>query len=260
MSVKKNLVYYIGLLLIAAVFLLIHHETHNEFTLHLAAIPIEVLVAVFIVERILEDRENREKRTQLRLIKSYMFRSHMRELFLANFGALSSPAVSMSDIRQASLEELRAFRHSAAKPEYRSLEAMEPVIKEYVKAAPVWTDFLERAIHYNFEDIVETMIYILHFIQDVEFFQAERPGELFIHAAKDNPRLMSKVDTVLGDGIRKFLDYAVELKQKDPRMFDEVMESYGFSSRFRRKHRRALTSRGDGGGGKITLEIPPQGD
>lgn len=237
MSVKKNLVYYIGLLLISAAFLMIHSQTHNEFMLHLAAIPIEVLVAVFIVERILEDRENREKRTQLRLIKSYMFRSHMRDLFLANFSALASPAVTMSEIRQSSLEELRALRRMAENPEYKSREAMEPVIREYVKAGPVWTDFLERAIHYNFEDIVETMIYILHFIQDVEFFLAERPEEMFIQAAARDDHLMAKVDKVLGDGIRKFLEYAIELKQKDPGVFEEVMDSYSFSSRFRRVHR-----------------------
>jgi hypothetical protein len=239
MLLKKNLVYSVGLLVFAALFLLVHHSTHNEFMLHLAAIPIEVLVAVFIVERILENREIREKRRQLRLIKSYMFRSHMRNLFLANFGALASPSVSMTDIQNASLEELRAFRRMAENPEYRSLQAMEPVIWEYVRARSVWADFLERAVYYNFEDIVEDMIFILHFIQDVEFFHQEQPDVLVVQAAEGDERLMGKVRKVMGDGIRKFLDYAVELKEKEPRMFDEVLDSYVSSSRFRRAHRSA---------------------
>ena len=100
MPIKKNLGYYIALLVMAALFLFLHGQTHNEFLLHLAAIPLEVLMAVFIVERILEDREIREKRKQLRYIKSHMFRSSMRNLFLANFKALESPSLTMSDRRR----------------------------------------------------------------------------------------------------------------------------------------------------------------
>jgi len=46
-------------------FLIVEHLTHMEFLLHLAAIPLEVLVAVFIVERFLEQKERQEKRRQL---------------------------------------------------------------------------------------------------------------------------------------------------------------------------------------------------
>ena len=234
LPIKKYIGYYVGLLFMAALFLLIHHQTHSEFMLHLAAIPLEVLMAVFIVERILEDREIREKRKQLRYIKSHMFRSSMRNLFLANFKALESPSLTMSDIQNAGLEELQEMRRSAEDLRYRSPDDLEPVIREYVKARRVWTEFLERAVQYNFEDIVEDMIYILNFIQDVEFFYASRPDSSYIQAAAGHDRLMTKIHNVVEDGVRKFLDYMIELKQKDPQMFDEVMDSYAFSSQLRR--------------------------
>jgi hypothetical protein len=188
-----------------------------------------VLVAVFLVEKLLEKHENREKRRQLMYIKSYMFRSEMRHLFLANFQALKSPALTMSRIKNATLEELLEMRHKAETVEYKSPEAMEPVIMEYVRAESVWHNFKERAITYNFEEIFLDMIYILHFIYDVKAFKEKNPGKLFIHEAVRREALMNKVRKVLGDGIKSFLNYVVELKEKEPPMFDEIMSDYELS-------------------------------
>jgi hypothetical protein len=38
----------------------------------------------------------------------------------------------------------------------------------------------------------------------------------------------------LGDGIQRFLDYAIELKEKHPELFEEMMEDYESSSLLRR--------------------------
>jgi hypothetical protein len=234
MQLAKNIGFYLGFVALAAIFLVVEHLTHIAFFLHLAAIPLEVLVAIFIVERMLERRENKERRRQLMFIKSHMFRTDMRGLFVANFRGLKNPAITMSQIKKASLEDLRKMRREAEAIEYRSPEEMEEIIREYVKAQPVWTNFMERAITYNFENIFLDMIYILHFINDVKAFKERSPDRLFIHEAERNERLMTKVRKVLSDGIQKFLDYAVELKEKQPKVFVDLMTDYEISDRMRR--------------------------
>jgi hypothetical protein len=90
---------------------------------------------------------------------------------------------------------------------------------------------MERAITYNFENIFLDMIYILHFINDVKAFKERHPERLFIHEAEKSDRLMAKVRKVLTDGIQKFLDYAIELKEKQPKVFDDLMADYEISGR-----------------------------
>jgi hypothetical protein len=196
MKLAKNIVFYLGLVAASALFLVVEHFTHIEFFLHVAAIPLEVLVAVFIVEKMLESRETKERRRQLMFIKSHMFRTDMRGLFIANFRGLKQPAISMTQIKDASLEDLRKMRREAEAIEYRSPEAVEETIREYVKA-----------------------------------FKERYPDRLFIHEAERNERLMTKVRKVLGDGIQKFLDYAIELKEKQPKVFADLMTDYEISDR-----------------------------
>jgi len=234
MRKSKTIAFTIGLVTASAVFILLQAWTKWDFFWHLAAIPLEILIAVFIVESLLERHETRAKRHQLMYIKSTMFRSQMRDLFIADFAALKSPALTMKDIGRASLPELRDMRRSAEAVEYKSLEAMEPIIEEYVAAEPVWNAFRERAITYNFEDIFMTMIAILHFIYDVKTFKAKHPRQLFIHEAAKNEALMGKTWKILTDGIRVFLDYAIELKEKRPALFEEMMADYELSIRLRR--------------------------
>jgi len=229
MTFAKHIWFYIGLIGMSLVFLLIEQWTHWEFLWHVAAIPLEILVAVFIVEKFLESREIKEKRRQLMYIKSYMFRSEMRNLFIADFAALKSPPLTMRMIRQATLEELRDMRRLAETIEYASLEAMEPVIDEYVRAEHVWHQFKERAITYNFDNIFLNMIAILHFIYDVKLFKERNPRKLFILEAEKRDDLMAKTRKILTDGIKLFLDYAIELKESRPEMFDEMMVDYEMS-------------------------------
>jgi hypothetical protein len=229
----KNTLAYIVLIAVSPLFLLIEHLTHIEFMLHLAAIPLEVLVCVFIVEKFLEKRAKGEKLRQLMFIKSYLFRSEMLNLFLANFEALKFPAVTMSKIKNAPLEELWQMRKDADTIEYKSLEAMEPVILEYVKAEQVWHNFKERAITFNFEEIFQDMIFILHFIYDVKLFKSNNPDKLFIYEAEKRVLMMKKVKIVLGGGIQKFLDYVIELKEKQPDMFCDLISDYELSLQIR---------------------------
>jgi hypothetical protein len=241
MKLAGNIGIYVLFISASALFLIIEYLTHIEFFLHLAAIPMEVLVAVFIVERFLAKKEQQERRRHLMFIKSYMFRSNMRSLFTANFNALQKPAVTFTKIRGAGLEELRQWRREAETVEYKSPQAMESVIMEYVKAQPTWMSYMERAITYNFEEIFHDMIYILHFISDVQAFVAAYPHNLFIDEAMKDEGMMRKVQKVLSDGIRRFLDYAIELKEKQPAMFNDVLSDYELSSELV-KHARKNSS------------------
>ncbi len=234
MKSSRDIVVAIVLISASMLFLALEEVTHVEFFFHLAAIPLEVLLAVFIIEKILERQTSRAKRRQLMFIKSFLFRSEMRNLFLANFEALKSPALTMSKIRAAPLEELRRMRREAERLEYKSPQAMEPVILEYAKARGVWLNFMERAITYDFEEIFNDMIYLLHFIADVTAFKGSHPKKLFILEARRKKPILEKVRKVLGDGIQRFLDYAIELKEKHPELFEEMMEDYESSSLLRR--------------------------
>ena len=110
---------------------------------------------------------------------------------------------------------------------------MEAVIMEYVKAEQVWHSFKERAITYNFEETFQDMIFILNFIYDVKLFKNNNPDKLFIYEAEKRAALMEKVKKMLGSGIQKFLDYAIELKESQPNMFYELISDYELSSQIR---------------------------
>jgi hypothetical protein len=219
----------VALLFLSAFFLFLEQITHFEFLLHLAAIPLEILLGGFLVERYLASKEKEKRTRQLMFIKSCLFRSEMRNVFIANFNALIKPSITMSEIRRASLAELKELRHTLHEIEYRSIEDMEPIILEYVNSYEVFYGFMEWAIAHDFENIFEDMIFILHFIHDVKLYKKHNPNSLFIYHARSRPELMDRVYRVLTNGIVKFLDYAIELKEKQPIVFEELLSDYEFS-------------------------------
>jgi len=227
MKLRENLVVYITAVAVSAIFLLIYYFAgHVEFMLHLAAIPLEVLVVVFIIKKLLDAKEKSGRKKHLAYMKECIFRSDMRQLFAANFAALKSPAISMSQIREMSLEQLKQVRESAEMVEYKSLDAMEPVIMEYVKAQPVWKNFMDLAMGFGFDVVLKDMVYITHFINGVKVFKENNPDKSFVYEATEKKWLMQRVDKILGDGIRSFLDFAIELKEKQPDMFLEMISDY----------------------------------
>ncbi|MDQ1271976.1 MAG: hypothetical protein QG591_606 [Planctomycetota bacterium] len=222
---------YISLITASSFFLYVFYATHIEFMLHVAAIPLEVLLGALLIERLLEKKEKAEKFNQLMYIKSYLYRSEMRTLFITNFSSLKFPVITMSKIKNAGLEELKEMRSDADHLEYFSLDAMELVIWEYVSAYHVFRDFMERTSNYGMNTLFQDMIYILHFIQDVKLFKQANPDKPFIYEAQKHPFLMEKVRKILGDGTQKFLDYMIELKEKKPELFYDLLTDYELSSR-----------------------------
>lgn len=229
MKTIKTLGLYAALIAASALFLVLQRITHVEFLLHLAAIPLEILLGALLVERFLEGRKKAERLRQLMYIKSYHFRGVMRGLFIANLQALKQPSLTIPEIRRAGLAELRDMRRRAEHVEYDSDEKMEGVVMEYLKARNVFIDFMERAITYDFEAIFHGMIYVLNFIQDIELFKRRHPDGLFVAEARFRPDLGEKMYKVLGDGVRSFLDHAIELKEKHPEMFEELLADYQLS-------------------------------
>ena len=222
---------YLSLVSASGIFLFAHHQTHIEFALHLAAIPLEILLGVLLIEKLMERKDRAEKLKKLTHLKSYLFRSKMRNLFLTNLSALRFPAITVSKINNANLEELKQMRSDADHIEYASPEAMEAVIMEYVLAYPVFHEFMEKAIvQDDIDSNFDNMLYILHFIEDVKLFKQTHPDKLFIYEAQHQRLLMKKVKKIMGDGILKFLDYMIELKAKNPEMFYDLLTDYELSS------------------------------
>lgn len=233
MKSPKNTLFYLGLVVASIIFLVLEFVTHVEFLFHLAVLPLEALVVIFVIERLLAREEANKRRRLLMYIKSTLFRSEMRNLFLSNFAALKSPRITMDMVRRADLAELRRMRQEAEHIEYRSAEAMEPVILEYVKARGVWMNFMNRAIEFDFEEIFNDMIFILHFISDVASFKEHHPDKMFVHEAQGREDLMKKARKVLEDGIHAFLDYCLELKEVQPAVFQDMMSDYEVSAHLR---------------------------
>jgi hypothetical protein len=191
-----------------------------------AGIPIIVLIVVFWFGMLMERREQRALRQQLMFIRSLSFRLELRNLYIADFLALKAPPLTFAMIESASLTELKKMRQEANTVEYRSLEAMEPVIMEYVNAEKVWRNFMKIAQDHGLNGIFQDMLYILHFISDVKTFKELYPDKLFINQAANNEVLMHKAMKVLGDGVRRYLEYAIELKEKQPELFNQVVSDY----------------------------------
>lgn len=220
----------ISLPLLSAFFLYLEHITHFEFLLHVAAIPLEILVGAILVERYLAWREKGRRARQLMFIKSCLFRSELRALYLANFEALAFPEISMEDLKRAGPQELKAFLKQVDNAKYRSPEAMEAVINEYVNAYQSFNRFLEWAIDNDFENIFHNMIMLMHFIHDAQLFKTLHPDGLFINKALKDPKLMERVKTVLTDGIKSFLKFCIELQESEPAVFSILMEDYQFTA------------------------------
>jgi hypothetical protein len=242
MKPRNNLWVYLCLVAVWVVLLVLQRSAHlylpqGNILIYaadsLAPIPIIVLVVVFLVGLFMETREQKSRKQQLMFIKSCMFRLEMRNLYIADFLALASPSITFDKIRQSSLEELKEMRRQAADVEYKSLEAMETVIMEYVKAEDVWRSFMNIAVENRFDAIFQDMLYIVHFIGDVKTYKDIHPDELFIYEASRNEALMQKVTKVLGDGIRKYLEYVIELKEKEPALFEQLIADYELLARTR---------------------------
>ena len=219
-----------SLVLLSLLFLYLEKLTHVEFLLHVAAIPLEILAGALLVDRYLAWRERQRRARQLLFIKSCLFRSDLRSLYLTNFGALEEPRITLQGIETASQSQLTAWLDQLKDAKYRSPEAMETVVDEYVKAQPVFDRFLQWAIDNDSERIFHDMIMLTHFIHDVRLFKQLHPDTLFMTKAAEDPEMLQRTRTILTDGLAAFLRFCIELKATEPDVFATLMQDYRYSA------------------------------
>ncbi len=229
---EKTLIVLV-LLLLSAICLTLDNIIHYHFFAHLAAIPLEIVLAVIVVEHFMARKEKNHKKHQLLLIKSYLFRSEMKDLFISNMMSLSNPEITINKIRNMTLQEIKDLRSNLSDFTYKSLQDLDKVIQEYVKAKNVFQFFLNWAIENKIELIFEDMIYIIHFIQDATLFNKHNPDKLFAQKAVNDRELAERLHHVVRGGIEKFLDYVIELKQTNQKVLGILLSDYETSISYR---------------------------
>ena len=210
---------------ISGFFLYMEHVTHNEFLFHLAAIPIEILAAVMIIEQLWALGDRSKKQRRLSYMLWVLYNLEMGSLLAASFKAVESPSLSMSRIKSASLEELKKLRGDASTIRYKSIELVEVATKEYVKTQHIWKAYLDRAVEYDLEKVYQNMMHVLYFVDYVEVFKRNNPDRLFVDEIRDDKRVMAKAEEVLGVGIRIFLDMAIALRKKKTDAFHQFISN-----------------------------------
>lgn len=243
---KKFFTAYTALLfalpILTLFFLWLEHVTHILFLAHVAAIPLEIMFGAIIVERFLAGREKKGRLRQLMHMKSYIFRSRIREVFINNFNALVTPQIDIRKLATAELPELCKLREDLDVLTYRSVEDLEIIAVSYIDARSVFITFMDWAIQHDFEAILEDMIFVLHFIQDVRMFKEYHPDKLFVEYAMSTPQGTEKLRKVLTDAVSKFLDYAIELKTERPLVYDELISEYLMASEMKRTHEQGKSA------------------
>ena len=230
---KEFLPYYVVLITASVILLVIYEIYHIEFMLHLAAIPFEILIAVFIVDKLLRKRESSEKRSRTISVAITLFGAEMGRFYDACFHAIKSPLITLSAIANSSIEELKQIRIASDTIEYGSPEEMELAIKECVNIEHIWRSLLESAVAYDIEDMYLNEINVLNFIHDVKVYREGHPDMPFIHFAQQDSLVMSRVKQLLRLATQKFLDYACELKESHPDMLSHFISELDSSSRIR---------------------------
>ena len=210
---------------ISGFFLYMEHVTHNEFMFHLAAVPIEILAAVMIIEQLWALGERSKKQKRLSYMLWVRYNLEMGSLLAASFKAVESPSLSMSRIKSASMEELKKLRDDASTIRYKSIELVEAAAKEYVETQHIWKAYLDRAIEYDLEKAYQNMMHVLYFIDYIEVFERNNPDRLFIDEIRGNKGVLAEAEEILGSGIRIFLDMAIELRKKKTDAFYQVISN-----------------------------------
>jgi hypothetical protein len=213
--------------------LVIYEVTHIEFLLHLAAIPWEILIAVFVVDMLMRKRESLEKRRRTIAVAITLFGSEMGRFYDSCFHAIRSPLITLSAIANLSIEELKQIRIDSNKIEYGSPEEMELALKECVKIEHIWRSLLESAVANDIEEMYLNTLQILNFVHDVKVYEESHPNEPFIQLAQQDELTLKRVKEVIRKIVRKFLDYAIELKENHPEMLDQFLSELDTSTRIR---------------------------
>lgn len=234
--------------------LLGHDEFFEHIVPHVFSVVLELFLALVVIEIVWRSREKREemkqRETQLRHIKCYMFQAPMRNLFAVNFGELESPDIKFENIRDAgNREDFRGqfedLKLKLAKDGKKlgnisyKVGGADKVFLEYMKAEEeVWEKFLDLAVKFSFPPIVKDMTEILSYIDQarravapkvVDKKEALKVFEDIVSKQSKlqlKPELQSKIEEIMKKGILKFIEYAKDVKEHDPDMFTPLMDLF----------------------------------
>ena len=233
------------LLLTSAIVLYIHHLTHQEFLLHVAAIPLEILVGALLVDAYLARRERSQKMLQLSYIKGFLFRTEMKNIFVRNLRALENRELTLDSLRKSDRDKLIEIRANLGELTYRADADKDLIIDQYVRANGVFRYFMEWSIHNEADAVFHNMLFLLHFIQDVIVFRELYPGQSLMSEEGVKHDFAGRVEKVLHDNVTSFLDYAIELRRDRPQEFEHLMDDYLVAeSRLRRNDENARIAAG----------------
>ena len=221
-------------------------DTHTEsFSVHALAVSLELLLAFMMIEIVWKHHEQkesaqqkreekekveRERRRQLRYIKSHMFQAPMLTLFKANFRALEPSTITIGNILNRSY-----CREDLTKIAYKQDDELKGrAIVEYIKLEKeVWQRFLELGILFGFGQIIVDMTEMLRNIQRIrnlvgeEMMKDGQPGAIVDAIRRIDSSFLHELDTkMLKPGIFKFIEYVEELRSEDLGLFESLMKCY----------------------------------
>lgn len=225
-------------------------EFLEHITPHAFAVSLELFLGLIFIEilwRNLEKKEEtKQRQTQLRHIKNYMFQASMRSLFRTNFQGLHSPRISFTQIKDVGMYgDLTALKQQITKegvldPQKLSYEkgAEAEIFLEYVKAEEtVWKHLLQLAIMFNFPDIVRDMTEIGSCIAQAKIVigsnLTKAALESFLSKEHKTPleeQLQMHIEKIIKAGILKFIEFAEDVRECDKvnntEMFEPLMNSF----------------------------------
>lgn len=229
----------------------------SELLYHIFAVFLELSLVLWVVEKFLRNYERQQevskRKKQLGLIKSVMFRSELKGVYLADFEVLkeksqdNDPEIRLRSIQSPDgcLPKIHYETLKAWKDELKSLDKLREdpelhhatklvknlverfnevidgnpelkkrIIDEYVNAQKAWSWFKEFAVTCNLEGILDDIIEVEHLNADTK-------------AGRENK---GRLRNVWLTGIKKFVDYSVELmepgSETNQKLFKDMMKEY----------------------------------
>lgn len=216
---------YVSLVVSALLLLVLEAYTDIVFLLYLAAIPLEVLLAILILERYLKNLEHTKVNQQWVMFKSYIFRVSLKQLYINVIDTYSATGITVEscfDPDDKKLEEIdRKFS-----VENIDMSRITPVLSEYIRTEETFVFFLRWAFENGFEEIFNEIGMMLHFIQDLKNFQ-EHHGSL-------SPEVMEKHDPALVETAKQtcmasahyFIDFIKDISRHHVQLYHLLKKDY----------------------------------
>ena len=219
---RRFVQYYVILIAATALILIVYYETEHEFLLHLAAIPIEILVATFIVERLLRAHEEQRSRRRIMAEAATAFHSQIETVVQVGIRTAQPPDARVPKLETLSVEELKRLRARAGPVKFTSAEEVDAAVNELVDAEDLWLSIMSQAIEHDIDETFVNMMRLLDFVHHVKAFRRAHPGEDFGRHALGDEAATKRMEDAGGSAVVRYLDLLIEFKEKEPDMLQKL--------------------------------------